>query len=240
MSHFGTKITELREAKGLTQVELADLAGVRPGTIVRVEQMKSMNMQPGTYRRLAAALGMTPEELDREWRSQRREKSRGGPGIPVINRAPAGQIVDYDEMGPDSGTGRAYIDRGNIADPDAFAVVVTGDSMSPAYAEGDYLIFVPMQQDGTLANSPKIKILDGHTVFVRFLPDSRQEGCTIGLLYRLTDGRIEIRKVNQRYAPILIRPEHIVVFALRELRRPVIRGLSIEHSGYLDAPHEKD
>lgn len=57
------RIKELRKARGLTQTELAERAGVSQQYIARLEKgnVKSPNLLNGL--RLAAALGVEPEEL---------------------------------------------------------------------------------------------------------------------------------------------------------------------------------
>jgi hypothetical protein len=50
------------------------------------------------------------------------DRTRGGLGIPIINLAPAGRIVDYEEYGVDSGQGWEYVEQGDIEDPLAFGV----------------------------------------------------------------------------------------------------------------------
>ena len=62
------KLRELRRRRVLTMQELAEKAGVGRNTIWRLEH-GVMGAQPRTVRKLAAALGVQPEEL---------VKARGG------------------------------------------------------------------------------------------------------------------------------------------------------------------
>jgi transcriptional regulator with XRE-family HTH domain len=63
-------LRELRRRKGLSQKELGELARVSPGTVYRVEN-GLRGAYPGTVRKLAAALGVSPEALLHGKRSQR-------------------------------------------------------------------------------------------------------------------------------------------------------------------------
>ena len=56
------RLKELREWRYLSQEDLAKLAGVAPATIVRIEQ-GTVTPNPRTIRKLAAALGVEPDEL---------------------------------------------------------------------------------------------------------------------------------------------------------------------------------
>jgi transcriptional regulator with XRE-family HTH domain len=55
-------LRELRQSKGLSQKNLGQLARVSPGTIYRVEN-GLRGAYPGTLRKLATALGVSPEAL---------------------------------------------------------------------------------------------------------------------------------------------------------------------------------
>jgi len=231
MAHFGDAIRRLRQAKYLTIRQMADISGLSTGTIVEAEKSAAPKGHQSTYRLLAQALGMTTAELDRQWRGRKIPSHPNLPGIPVINRAPAGKIVNYEEhsMSGDFGMGTAYLDRGSITDPNAFAVVIVGDSMVPQLQDGDRAIFVPVDPEGLTHNGGK-KIPHGHTVFVRFAPDSNDGGCTVGMLSRLSDGRIEVRKLNAaKYGPKIFRTEQIQsIAALVEIRRPMTTWYSLE------------
>ena len=56
------RLKELRQARVLTQQELAGLAGVRAGTVVDLENGRHV-ARPSTIRKLAVALGVEPGEL---------------------------------------------------------------------------------------------------------------------------------------------------------------------------------
>lgn len=60
-------LRELREAAVLSQRDLAELAHVSPKTILDIEQGR-IRPQPGTIRKIAAALGIAPTELAAELR----------------------------------------------------------------------------------------------------------------------------------------------------------------------------
>jgi len=232
MAHFGKKIRELRDERHLSIDELAKRSGISRSTIWNVEQSASFNMQGSTYKLLALAFGMTTAELDRAWRGGPAPRTEGGDGIPVINRAPAGAVVDYHEIGTDSGQGHFYLDRGVIMDPNAYAVIVTGDSMTGQLDDGDYAVFVPVDQDGRMHNGNH-NVADGQTVFVRFSQERREGGCTIAMVYRLKDGRIELRKRNPRYPPIIVSPEEIgQVGLLVESRKVWVKGLHLDKPAY--------
>jgi transcriptional regulator with XRE-family HTH domain len=55
-------LKEVRRSKGLRQKELSELASVSTGTIYRVETGQR-GAYPGTLRKLATALGVSPEAL---------------------------------------------------------------------------------------------------------------------------------------------------------------------------------
>lgn len=215
MSHFGKTIKRLREAKGLSQPELGALIGVDKQSISNWEGKRSPSLRGWNYAKLAQSLGLTTIELDREWRVGSREQSIGDPvdrRIPVINRAPAGTVTDYQECSmADSGQGAWYVDRRGIEDPHAFAVIVTGDSMSPQLTNGTIAYFSPMDPDGHILFGRE-KVNEGHVVFVRFGVEAPQEGCTIARLFR-KGSKIQLVKDNKKYKALLCDPTHIMAMA---------------------------
>ncbi len=56
------RLRELRQSRGLSQKDLGELAGVSSGTVYRLEN-GLRGAYPGTLRKLAGALGASPEEL---------------------------------------------------------------------------------------------------------------------------------------------------------------------------------
>jgi XRE family transcriptional regulator, regulator of sulfur utilization len=61
---LGAAVRELRTQKGITQEDLAHLAGVRTGAISLLERGRS-NPAWGTVRRIAQALGVSVADLAR-------------------------------------------------------------------------------------------------------------------------------------------------------------------------------
>jgi transcriptional regulator with XRE-family HTH domain len=60
--YVGDKLRRLRDARALTQEELADKAGITVAALSRIER-NSAEPRPTTRRKLADALGVQPEEL---------------------------------------------------------------------------------------------------------------------------------------------------------------------------------
>ena len=200
-------IRRLREERGLTQEQLAQEVGVSREAIVRREQnvrVKSLADREA----FARALGVTLEQFDRECRRADLRVSKGGRGIPVINKAPAGEVIDYEEWGIDSGQAAEFIDWGDVLEDRAFAIQVVGDSMEPVLAEGDHVIF---QQIDPYENY--VPLLDADVVFVRFSPESGHEGCTIARWYVQSDELIRLHKQNPKYQPIMCQREDIMGLA---------------------------
>lgn len=63
MNKMGYKIKDLREARSMTQEELAEKSGVSRGTISALENEESKNATTSTLMKLAIALGVTLDEL---------------------------------------------------------------------------------------------------------------------------------------------------------------------------------
>lgn len=79
MEGFGERLKMLREARGLSQSELAELSGVEQPTISNYETGKRTGIPLAHAMRLADALGFPLQFLayGREWRKP--EHSRGEP-----------------------------------------------------------------------------------------------------------------------------------------------------------------
>lgn len=192
---IGAAVKRLREERGWTQAELGEKVGLDGTNIARRETGRT-RVKPHERFKFAEAFGMTVTAFDEQWRQWTVTRSRGGNGIPVINRAPAGQIIDYEEYGVDSGQGYEYVDFGAVTDPLAFCVIVTGNSMEPTLTDGDRLILSPT--DPYKADE---RLKDGVIVFVRFTKEYGG-GCTLARFYCEDEGRLCLHKDNPAYGRI--------------------------------------
>ena len=215
MPSLGEWIRELREDRGWTQAQLAEKLGLSTPTVSQKERGE-ISVKPPLRRKIAKAFGMTLEKFDEGWRTPNAvPRTVGGPGIPVINRASAGVIVDYEEYGVDSGQGFEYIDRGDITDQLAFALIIKGDSMEPTLRDGDYVIFTPLN-----VPKPLVEHKPGMIVYVRFTPESGHHGGTVARWHPTSDeGAMLLTKDNPKYQAIACRREEIEQCAVAIQRR---------------------
>lgn len=164
--------------------------------------------------KIASLFGHTLEDFDAQWEAA---ASAGPRGIPVINRAPAGDVIDYNhQQGGEAEYHDAwqYIDRGLIGAEDAFAVVVVGDSMEPTLRAGDLCVFLPVIEDRKSRQPQASQI-----VFVRFNEDGPRSGCCLCRLAVMEDGRWLLSKDNPKYPPIVTEPGHVARLAILAERR---------------------
>ena len=212
MNPMGEAIKRLREERGWTQGRLGELVGLDHTNIARRESGRT-RVKPSERPVFAKAFGLSVVEIDEHWRQWEVTRTQGGNGIPVINRAPAGMIVDYEEYGVDSGQGVEYLDWGSVADRLAFAVIVCGESMEPSLADGDQLVLSPVdpyRADG--------KLEDGKIVFARFTAE-HGGGCTLARFFGEEGGRVLLQKDNPRYKAIRCDREGIELVAVAIERR---------------------
>jgi transcriptional regulator with XRE-family HTH domain len=59
----GEKLKRLRRGRGWTQKELSDASGVAQSTIAQIETMRREEPRPGTLKKLAVALDVSPADL---------------------------------------------------------------------------------------------------------------------------------------------------------------------------------
>ncbi len=217
MSPVGTLLRGMRLAKKL---DVSSMAGELGTTSHYLELVETGVVFPTAAQRRcwAGRLGFTDMlEFDRQWRSgwTRVTLAHRDGWIPVINHAPAGRPIDYEEYGIDSGVGFEYVPRsaamGQLAEEILFAVIVVGDSMYPAWCEGDLAIFRPI--------SPDQSAPDGSAVFVRFSAE-RSHTCTFKNLHRRPDGDFELHPENRVYPTMIVSPSQIDRMALAIERRP--------------------
>jgi transcriptional regulator with XRE-family HTH domain len=195
MSNLGRAILELREERGMTQGELAALVGMADHSAIAKRERGEVRVKPVEWKKFAAAFGMSVDEFNERWRGTKIDQVRGAHGIPIINAAPAGQTVNYEEYGTDSGQGYEYIDWGSVTDDLAFAVRVVGDSMEPTMREGDTVVFSPMNRP-----RPPRELADGAVVLVRFSDATDRPGCTLARFFWEPDRRhFRLVKDNRKY-----------------------------------------
>ncbi|HSK38649.1 MAG TPA: helix-turn-helix transcriptional regulator [Arenibaculum sp.] len=101
--------------------------------------------------------------------------------IPVIGYAQAGSAGYFDDAGYPAGSGWDELAFPHIGDPHAYALEISGDSMEPAYRDGDTIIV-----------SPSASIRRGDRVVVR----TRDGEVMAKQLTRQTATRIELMSIN--------------------------------------------
>lgn len=186
---------------------------------VQTREKGAVPVNPRERKIFARVFELSLEDFDKRWRGSKLDRTDGDEsgrrGIPVINRAPAGMVIDYNEYGVDSGQGYEYIERGTVDDDLAFAVVVVGDSMEPRLHEGDYLIFSPLN-----VPKPRAALDVGCVAFIRFAPDSKKVGCCLArFMGKGPDGKLRFSKDNPKHKGHVLAPTEIEQLAVAVERR---------------------
>ncbi|MCC5830333.1 MAG: LexA family transcriptional regulator [Phycisphaeraceae bacterium] len=218
----GQLLRKLLEQQGLRITDLIERTGLPRPTVSRHVNGRTLPSY-ADRKRYAQAFGLSMEAFEQGWRAGRIDRSRpAGPGvIPVINRAPAGLAVNYEETGVDSGVGLEYIDQGDLTGEHLFAVILVGDSMNPALLDGDYAVFESLDR-----HRPDSSPRDGEIVFIRFDQNSPREGCMVARWFGQEGDQVRLQKDNPRYAPVICSKEELVQVArLVEYRRKAARLL---------------
>jgi SOS-response transcriptional repressor LexA len=141
--------------------------------------------------------GVLAELVDRH-RGNIDPLSPGGNAVPVINKVQAGYPQNFTDLSYPRGVADDYVSCPGIADPDAFAARVHGDSMSPKYRQGDIVIFSPAA-DPRAGDDCFVRIEDGQTTFKQVFFETEASGRAV----------IRLQPRNPRYRPQTIPREQI-------------------------------
>lgn len=114
--------------------------------------------------------------------------------LPVIGHAEAGNDGYFDDAGYPAGQGWDEVAVPSVEDPHAYALEVSGNSMEPAYREGDTLIV-----------SPGAQIRRGDRVVVKLAGGE----VLTKELRRQTATRVELRSLNPDFEDRLVPLEDI-------------------------------
>lgn len=119
--------------------------------------------------------------------------------VPLINSVTAGYPADFTDLGYPARIADEYVRCPDIADPDAFAARVIGDSMLPSYHEGDVVVF-----------SPAKTIKSGSDCFARLEPDHESTFKRV-FFEQSHDGEemIRLQPLNAAYPPNVLPREQI-------------------------------
>ncbi|MGP1273605.1 MAG: helix-turn-helix domain-containing protein [Phycisphaerales bacterium] len=157
--------------------------GDRPGAAARsLDELHAS----GELRRLvdridplgsAGVAGIEPVALPRE--------------VPLINRVAAGYPTEFTDLGYPARVADEYVRVPDLADPDAFAARVVGDSMCPEYREGDVVVFSPARAVESGCDCFARLEPDHETTFKRVFFETTAEG----------EARIRLQPLNASYPP---------------------------------------
>ena len=181
---IGSRLGELIRLKGTRPGTLAREAGVSKNTVYSIIKRDNDKVDPDILARLARVLGVSVASLYGQ-----EEPLPAHPDIlPVVTRSVPmlGSIACGEPIYAEP---VVYSQTENGEPPFDFALRCKGDSMIDARIYDGDLVFIRRQDyvdDGTIA-----------AVMI-------DDDATLKRVYRLADGRIELRAANARYAPIII------------------------------------
>jgi repressor LexA len=175
---------ELSRMTGLTQVAIRNyMRGIKiPNAQALVKLAKALTTTADYL------LSGTPHRPDR---------------IPLLSKIPGGDPVLWTDGEYPAGFGQEYLDRGEISDPNAYALIVDGDSMSPRIKSGDVVII-----------SPNTAVVNRSIAAVALRGEER----TLKTVLFLPDGKILLQPENPSYEPIVL-GEKEVTFLGRVVER---------------------
>ncbi|VAX40522.1 hypothetical protein MNBD_PLANCTO03-1154 [hydrothermal vent metagenome] len=120
--------------------------------------------------------------------------------VPVVNKVQAGYPREFTDLGYPARVADEYVRCPDLADPDAFAARVVGDSMTPEYQEGDIVIFSPLRD-----------IRSGADCFARLAPDDETTFKRVFFERGAADEElIRLQPLNPAYPPKTLPREEVL------------------------------
>ena len=190
---IGAALREILSDTGKTQRAIADAMGVTQSSVSKMLRGE-FPFDADRLKRVSRALGYSRERLERELRaiiakrplsmrvaSTSMQETTAPRGVPLLAPVAAGSANHSAEI--DAPRSTLPITTQAVGDEHAFALEVVGDSMSPLFDEGDIVVC-----------SPRAQWSDGDPCFI----EMRDRSDTIKAVYRLGDGRVELRPLNAR------------------------------------------
>ena len=225
MANVGLLLRGIRLGRG---VDLPTMAGWLATSVRHLQQVENGTVRPPPAQRRAWATALGFADLaafDAHWRPgpdaawDAVDAAHRDGWVPVVNKAPAGPPVDFEDHGIDSRTGFDYVARppALAAEGRLFAVVIVGRSMLPRYHPGDLVVFRPVDPEAVADGATPLP--DGSPVFVRFTAD-RDHGCTVKTLWRRADGRFDLRPENPAHGSAVAGHWEVARLAVAVDRRP--------------------
>ncbi|MCE5249895.1 LexA family transcriptional regulator [bacterium] len=166
---------ELSRLTGLTQVAIRNyLRGIKvPNAQALIKLARALNT---TADYLLTGTALKPDK------------------VPLLSKIPAGIPAEWTDGDYPVGFGEEFIDRGDVADPNAFALIVDGDSMSPRINSGDIVII-----------SPNAPITNRSCAVVSVHEGDR----TLKTVIFLNNGKVILQPENDHYEPLVVDREKI-------------------------------
>ncbi len=202
----------------LSTIETGKVSPPAPTLLSKLEKL--LGFEPDTLVNLAS-IEKLPPKVREDFESYKQENTKlkhiirtlsekvtGGEGaiqdgyeqvdegfVPIINRVLAGYPNDFDDLGYPAGFADDYIKCPDLADANAFAVRIIGDSMLPDYKEGDIVVF-----------SPSRAVDSGDDCLIRF-EDPHET--TFKQVFFQQDKTLLLQPRNRQYPPIVANTERI-------------------------------
>lgn len=156
-------LDKLAESKGMSVSALAKAAGLDATSFNKSKRVTSAGRKRWpTTESIAKCLNATGATLD-EFTAMVEGVPATNRTIPVIGLAQAGGGGFFDDSGFPVGGGWDEINLPTVADPNAYALEILGDSMEPVYRKGDTIIVAP---NATLRRGDRVvaKTRDGEVL----------------------------------------------------------------------------
>src|ERR1700675_4586120 len=138
-----TALDRLAERSGLSPSGLAKRSGLDPTTFNKSKRITGDGRErwPSTES-VSKALAATNSSID-TFVQLIGDGPRGSQSVPLLGFAQAGSSGHFDDSGFPAGKGWDEVALPSASDEHAYALEISGDSMKPAYRDGDIIVVSP-------------------------------------------------------------------------------------------------
>ena len=211
MATMGERIKQCRLKAGMTQSELADKIGVKFSAIHKYENGLIVNLKRDTIEKLAIALDVRPSYLMCMDEETAPTVAESFVTFPVIAETAAGyaRFAEYEDYSAGEIDIPASWLKGRPMS-DYFVIRVHGDSMFPAYQDGDLVLVL---RQSTMNYSGQIGV-------VMYDDD---KGTLKKVEYVMGEDWMRLVPINPAYPPVMVTDERLEHCRVLGIAKMVIR-----------------